>query len=187
MSVTFTELLSAWKDGDQSVRDQLIESVYRELHRLAENYLRRERDNHTLQPTALINEAYLKLFSDSMQTWENREHFIGVAAGIMRHILVDYARARKREKRGGENYFISLTSADRFVSKKEVDLIELDEALNLLAEIDEQKSRIVELKFFGGLTIEETGIALDISHATIEREWRIAKAWLRRELERDES
>jgi RNA polymerase sigma-70 factor (ECF subfamily) len=185
MSSIVTELLDAWKNGDQSARDKFIESVYGELHRLAESYLRGERDNHTLQPTALVNEAYLKLFSGQSNNWENREHFIGVAAGIMRHVLVDYARARQADKRGGNFFPISLSSADKFLSNNQVDLIELDDVLKRLAEIDELKSRIVELKFFGGLTIEETAHALDISQTTVERGWRMAKAWLRRELGQD--
>lgn len=185
MSSLATELLDAWKNGDQSARDQFIESVYSELHRLAESYLRKERDNHTLQPTALVNEAYLKLFGSRSKNWENREHFIGAAAGIMRHVLVDYARARQTNKRGGNFPPISLSSADKFIGTAPVDLIKLDDALNRLAGIDAQKSRIVELKFFGGMTIEETAAALAVAPTTVERGWRMAKAWLKRELEQD--
>lgn len=185
-STTVTEMLTAWRNGDETARDALIEIVYDELHRLAKIYLRRERADHTLQPTALVHEAYLKLVDTASVNFQNRAHFIGVAAETMRHILVDYARARLRDKRGGKQFRLSITTADKFIKETDVDLVDLDEALKRLAKIDAQKCKIVELRFFGGLTIEETALALDVSHATVERGWRLAKAWLRRELGKDE-
>ncbi len=178
-----TILPTARRGGDEHARDFLIEIVYDELRRLAGIYLRRERPEHTLQPTELINETYLKLVSSRENDFQNRAHFVGTAANAMRQILVDHARAGYRDKRGGKRqYRLSITTADKFIKESDVDLIELDDALKRLTAVDKQKSRIVELKFFCGLTIEETAAALDVSHATVERGWRFAKAWLRREL-----
>lgn len=178
-----TQLLVDWSNGDQSALDKLMPVVYDELRRLASNYLRRERAGHTLQPTALVNEAYLKLVDQRKARWHNRAQFFGVAAQLMRRILVDHARVRQAQKRGGsDQQQLSLSQADRIAEKPDIDLLALHEALNDLALIDEQQARIVELRFFGGLTIEETAEVLDISHATVERDWTLARAWLRREL-----
>jgi RNA polymerase sigma factor (TIGR02999 family) len=178
-----TQLLVDWSNGDQSALDKLMPAVYDELRRLASSYLRRERAGHTLQPTALVNEAYLKLVDQRKARWHNRAQFFGVAAQLMRRILVDHARVRQAQKRGGsDQQQISLSQADRIAEKPDIDLLALHEALNELAELDEQQARIVELRFFGGLTIEETTEVLGISHATVERDWTLARAWLRREL-----
>ena len=179
-----TQLLIDWGKGDQAALDRLMPLVYSELRRLASNYLRRERAEHTLQPTALVNEAYLKLVDQRNARWQNRAHFFGIAAQSMRRILVDHARQRQAVKRGGvEQQRLSITSAEAVVKQPEIDLLALNEALDELAQMDPQQSRIVELKFFGGLSIEETAEVLGISHATVERDWKIARAWLRRQLE----
>lgn len=178
-----TQLLVDWSNGDQSALDKLMPVVYDELRRLASNYLRRERAGHTLQPTALVNEAYLKLVDQRKAHWQNRAQFFGVAAQLMRRILVDHARVRQAQKRGGsDQQQLSLSHIDQIAEKPDVDLLALHEAMNELAELDPQQSRIVELRFFGGLTIEETAEVLGISHATVERDWTLARAWLRREL-----
>ncbi len=178
-----TQLLVDWSNGDQAALDKLMPVVYDELRRLAGNYLRRERPDHTLQPTALVNEAYLKLVDQRKARWQNRAQFFGVAAQLMRRILVDHARVRQAQKRGGsDQQQLSLSYADRVAEKPDVDLLALHEALNQLALIDPQQARIVELRFFGGLTIEETAEILGISHATVERDWTLSRAWLRREL-----
>lgn len=156
--------------------------VYKELRRLANSYLRRQRQNHTLQPTALVNEAYLHLIGQQDVSLHNRAQFFGMAAKLMRNILVDHARERLALKRGGELYRLSLSKADRLTRKPDADLLALDDALNRLAEIRPEHSRIVELRFFGGLTIPETAEALGVSHATVEREWRFARSWLRSEM-----
>ena len=184
-----TQLLVDWSKGDQKALDKLMPLVYSELRRLAGNYLRRERQGHTLQPTALVNEAYLKLVDQRNAKWQNRAQFFGVAAQLMRRILVDHARAHQAEKRGGlDQQRLSITSAGQIgakpvISEPTIDLLALHEALNELAEIDPQQSRIVELKFFGGLSIEETAEVMGIGHATVERDWKMARAWLRRKLE----
>lgn len=178
-----TELLIDWGKGDQAALEKLMPLVYSELRRLAGNYLRRERAEHTLQPTALVNEAYLKLIDQRNAKWQNRAHFFGISAQLMRRILVDHARQRQADKRGGvEQQRLSITSAQTIVKQPEVDLLALNEALDELAEMDAQQSRIVELKFFGGLSIEETAEVLGVSHATVERDWKVARAWLRRQL-----
>ncbi|CAN5221124.1 sigma-70 family RNA polymerase sigma factor [soil metagenome] len=177
-----TQLLDRWSQGDQAALDELLPLVYDELHRLASSYLRRERADHTLQPTALVNEAYLRLIDQHQSHWQNRAQFFGVAAQLMRRILVDHARAHLARKRGGPQFAVSLNHADHFAEQPDVSLLDLHEALSELAAIDPQQSRIVELKFFGGLTIEETAEVTGLSHATIEREWKLARAWLRREL-----
>jgi RNA polymerase sigma factor (TIGR02999 family) len=178
-----TELLIDWGQGDQAALDRLMPLVYDELRRLANNYLRREPAGHTLQPTALVNEAYLKLVGQRTN-WQNRAHFFAISAKLMRRILVDHARQRQAAKRGGsEQQRLSITSAETIVKQPAVDLLALNEALDELAKMDQQQSRIVELKFFAGLSIEETAEVLGISHATVERDWKMARAWLRRQLE----
>lgn len=178
-----TQLLKDWGDGDQAALDRLMPLVYGELRRLANNYLRRERANHTLQPTALVNESYLRLVDQKNARWQNRAQFYGVAAQLMRRILVDHARLRQAEKRGGtQQRRLSLSNVDRAADKPEVDLLALHESLNELAKVDPQQSRIVELKFFGGLSIEETAEVLGVGHATVERDWKMARAWLRSRL-----
>ena len=177
-----TQLLLAWGQGDETARDELIPLVYETLRRIAHHQLRGERACHTLETNALINEAYLKLIEQSV-SWQNRAHFFGIAARLMRELLVDYARARQRLKRGGERQQISLMAADQIAQEQTVDLIALDEALKTLAEADPQRSRIVELRFFGGLTIEETAHVMGISTPTVERGWRAARAWLQTELD----
>ena len=179
-----TQLLVDWEKGDQGALEKLMPLVYSELRRLASNYLRRERGEHTLQPTALVNEAYLKLVDQRNAKWQNRAQFFGISAQLMRRILVDHARQHQAVKRGGsQQQRISITSVEKLAQEPEVDLLALNEALDELAHIDPQQSRIVELKFFGGLSIEEIGEVLGISHATIERDWKMARAWLRRQLQ----
>ena len=179
-SQSVTQMLQAWGAGDEAARDALIPVVYEQLHRIARQHLRRERAEHTLQTTALINEAFLKLVEQSVP-WESRNHFFGIAARLMRQVLVDHARARQRLKRGGNQHQISLTSAEE-VQEQSTDLLALNEALTVLSEIDPQRSQIVELRFFGGLTIEETAEVMQISTPTVERGWRAARAWLQTEL-----
>jgi RNA polymerase sigma factor (TIGR02999 family) len=179
-----TQLLIDWGNGDQAALEKLMPLVYSELRRLASNYLRRERNEHTLQPTALVNEAYLKLVDQRNARWQNRAHFFGISAQLMRRILVDHARQHQAAKRGGAGQQrISITSAETVVKQPQVDLLALNEALEELAKMDPQQSRIVELKFFGGLSIEEIAEVLSIGHATVERDWKMARAWLRRQLE----
>ena len=179
-----TRLLVRWEGGDRAALDALMPLVEQELRQLARSYLRRERSGHTLQPTALVNEAYLKLVDQRDARWQSRAHFYGVAAQLMRRILVDHARARAAEKRGGpQAYAVTLGEADRVSAQPAVDLLAVHEALEELAALDAQQARVVELKFFGGLTIEETAEALGVSHATVERDWKAARAWLRRKLE----
>jgi RNA polymerase sigma-70 factor, ECF subfamily len=178
-----TRLLVAWGTGDRAALDKLMPLVHKELRRLASNYLRRERADHTLQPTALVNEAYLRLVDQKNARWQNRAQFFGVAAQLMRRILVDHARLHLAQKRGGtQQQRLSLSNVDRATEKPDVDLLALHEALNELEKVDPQQSRIVELKFFGGLSIEETAEVLGIGHATVERDWKMARAWLRRQL-----
>ena len=174
-----TGMLRAWGEGRQEALDALMPLVYEELRAQASRYLRRERRDHTLQTTALIHEAYLKLIDQRAVNWQNRAHFFGIAAQAMRRILVDYARERHREKRGGAAENLPLEEAALVVSGgRSVDLIELDEALSGLAAFDERQAKIVELRYFGGLSIEETAAALHISPATVKSDWRTAKAWL---------
>jgi RNA polymerase sigma factor (TIGR02999 family) len=179
-----TQLLINWSNGDQAALDKLMPLVLSELRRMASNYLRRERVGHTLQPTALVNEAYLRLVDQKGARWQNRAQFYGIAAQLMRRILVDHARLKHAEKRGGsEQQRLSITSAEALGTKPDLDVLALHEALEELATIDPQQSRIVELKFFGGLSIEETAEVLGVGHATVERDWKMARAWLRRKLE----
>jgi RNA polymerase sigma-70 factor, ECF subfamily len=158
--------------------------VYDELRRLADHYLRQERPDHTLQPTALVHEAYLRLIDQSRVEWQSRAHFLGVAAQLMRRILVDHARRHHALKRGGFRQKLSLDEAVDYSQTRDLDLVVLDDALNALAQFDERQSRMVELRFFGGLTIEETAEALAVSPATVKVDWNMAKAWLRREISR---
>lgn len=182
-SQEITAMLRAWGDGDRAVLDQMLPFVYDELRRQAHRYLRRERPNHTLQTTALINEAYLKLVDQRAVRWQNRAHFFGIAAQAMRRILVDYAKHRNREKRGGAAADLPLEEALLVATTgQNIDLLALDEALTRLSLIDEQQARVVELKYFGDLSIEETAEALGLSPATVKRDWQMAKAWLRQEL-----
>jgi RNA polymerase sigma factor (TIGR02999 family) len=177
-----TPLLLRWSQGDQVALDQLMPVVHEELRRLAQGYLRRERPGHTLQPTALINEAYLRLVKQDFPEWQSRRHFYGVAAQLMRQILVEYARARAAGKRDGGRKF-SLDEALTFSDEKAAELVALDDALNALAKFDARKVRIIELRYFGGLSLEETAEALALSVTTIGHEMRLARAWLRREME----
>lgn len=181
-SDAITQLLKRWNEGDEKALNQLMPLVYDELHRIAQNYLRRERRQHTLQPTALVNELFLKFFDQHSMSWQNRAQFFGVAAQIMRRILVDHARAHYSSKRGGDRLLVSLANVPVFGGQPDADLLALHNVLNRLEELDPTQARIVELRFFGGLTIKETAEVMQISHATIEREWRTAKAYLKREL-----
>ena len=184
-SIEITEMLREWSGGKQEALDALLPLVYAELHRQAARYLRRERLGHTLQTTALINEAYLKLINQCEVNWQNRAHFFGIAAQMMRRILVDYAKTRHREKRGGIVENLPLDEALLVVSEeRKIDLVVLDEALTRLAEFDERQARIVELRYFSGLSVEETAEALHISPATVKNDWRMAKAWLHQEITR---
>ena len=180
-----TQLLVAWGNGDKAALDRLMPLVYEELRRLARHYMSRERPGHTLQTSALVNEAYLRLVDQAGMRWENRAHFFGIAARIMRQVLVDRARARHAAKRGGGDYKLDLTDiSDVPDQSRRLDLLALDRALDGLASFDQQQSRIVELKFFGGLSIEETAVVMGVSTATVKREWALAKSWLFRELSR---
>ena len=179
-----TALLEQWGRGDQQALEQLTPLVYNELHRLASQYLRRERLDHTLQSTALVNEAYLKLAGQHSMRWQNRAHFFGIAAQLIRRILVDYARSRYAEKRGSSAPKLSLDEVLESAAARDLDLIALDDALEDLARIDARQSRVVELRFFAGLSVEETAEILQMSPATVKREWTAAKAWLFRQLRR---
>jgi RNA polymerase sigma factor (TIGR02999 family) len=180
---TVTQILQAWAAGDRSALDRLIPMVYRELRKTAGAYMRRERVGHTLQPTALINEAYLRLVDGPVMNWQNRAQFFGVAATVMRHVLTDYARARSAQKRGEGIQKLTLDEALAQGEEPDVDLVKLDEALTKFEKIDPKKSKIIELRFYGGLSIEETAEVLGVSPSTIKRDWRTARAWLRHELE----
>jgi RNA polymerase sigma-70 factor, ECF subfamily len=177
-----TRLLHAWRQGDKAALDELMTVIYGELHRLARGYMRRERPDHTLQPTALINEAYVRLLGQSRTDWKSRAQFFGIAAQSMRRILVDHARARSSAKRGGGASPVPIDEAAVAAPERSTSLIALDEALSRLAAVDPRKARVVELKYFGGLTDVETADLLDISEPTVARDWSFAKAWLRREL-----
>ncbi|HKQ76590.1 MAG TPA: sigma-70 family RNA polymerase sigma factor [Blastocatellia bacterium] len=176
-----TQWLRKWSEGDRAALDQLMPVVYKELRKLADGYLRSERPDHTLQPTALINEAYLRLVKQDFPEWQSRKHFYGVAAQLMRQILVEHARARGAVKRDG-GIKLSIDEAPTFSQDQAADLVALDDALTALAKFDERKARIVELRYFGGFSIEEVANALDISAATVGREIRMAQAWLHREM-----
>jgi RNA polymerase sigma factor (TIGR02999 family) len=186
-SERINKLLLNWGQGDQAAREALIPLVYDELRRLARRHLRRERPDHTLQSAALVNEAYLRLISQDQPNWQNRAHFFGVAAQIMRHILVDHARNRAAAKRGAGAPRLSLDAEVALPQGREMDLVVLDDALNHLADLDPKQSRLVELRFFGGLSIEETSVVLGVSPATVKREWATARAWLQREMKRKDT
>jgi RNA polymerase sigma factor (TIGR02999 family) len=179
-----TQLLLDWSNGDKAALDHLIEAVYGELRRLAVRYLSHERSDHTLQPTALVHEAYLQLVDQKRVNWQNRAHFFGAAARLMRRILVDHARSHQAAKRGG-GYRITLSDAVAVAQPPDFDLIALDDALDELSSFDQQQSRVVELRYFGGLSIEETAAVLQVSPATVKRDWTTAKAWLRRRITKD--
>lgn len=177
-----TQLLLMWRAGDESALEQLMPIVYDELRRLARQCMRRERAGHTLQTTALVNEAYLRLLGSSRVQWQDRTHFFAIAAQLMRRVLVDEARKRLNQKRGGEFTRIEIDAAQISSGPREFDLLALDQALDRLAEFAPRKSRVVELRFFGGLSIEETALALKVSTDIVKREWRTAKLWLLQEL-----
>jgi RNA polymerase sigma factor (TIGR02999 family) len=179
-----TDLLLAWGRGDRSALDRLISLVYEELRRLAHRYMGQERPGHTLQTTALVNEAYLRLIDASRVRWQNRAHFFAVSAQLMRRILVDFARAHRNLKRGGAAQQVSLDEALPVAREPDADLVALDEALTALAAIDPRQARAVELRFFGGLSVDEAAEVLKVSPETVHRDWRVAKVWLLRELSR---
>lgn len=179
-----TELLRAWSHGDGSALDRLMPLVYKELHRLARRYMRQERRDHTLQATSLVNEAYLRLIDVNRVEWRNRAHFLALAAQMMRRILVESARSRHRQKRGGGAVHVNLDDVLELPDSKERDLLALNDALSALATFDARMGQVVELRFFGGLTVEETAEALDVSPETVMRDWKTAKAWLLREISR---
>ena len=180
-----TGLLVDWSNGDQAALEKLLPLVEQELHRLAHAYMRRENPDHTLQTTALVNEAYLKLIDQNKTHWQNRAHFFAIAAKIMRRILLNYARDQRRQKRGGKAIQVSLSEVSTFTLERSEELIALDEALERLAAVDERKSQVVELKYFGGLETDEIAEVLKISAITVMRDWRFAKAWLYREIENE--
>jgi RNA polymerase sigma factor (TIGR02999 family) len=184
-----TQLLQGWRAGDRKALDQLLPVVYKELRRLAHFQLRNERSDHTLQSTALVNEAYLRLVGMDSPQWEGRSHFFAIAAQLMRQILVDYARRHRASKRGGQAEKLSLDDTGFFEKRKgrDMDIVGLDDALKTLAKIDSRKAQVVELHFFGGLNFEETAKVLKVSSITVQRDWRMARAWLHREISRGRS
>jgi len=177
-----TALLLRWQEGDREALDRLLPLVYDQLHRLADRQLRRERQGHTLQPTAVVHEIYLRLVDQRRATWQSRAQFFAVAAGMMRRVLVDHARGRRAAKRGGFAQHVALEDVDAGIDPPSVDLVDLDDALGKLEQLDADQARIVELRFFGGLTVEETAEVVRSSPATVKRDWHSAKAWLYREL-----
>jgi RNA polymerase sigma-70 factor (ECF subfamily) len=182
-----TELLQAWRQGDETALDRLLPVVHQELRRLARRYMLRERSGHTLQPTALVNEAYLRLVNARQVNWQNRAHFFALSAQVMRRILVDSARAHTEQKRGGGNPRITLDEDFMGAQEKGQNLVALDDALKALAAVDPRKDRVVELRFFGGLSVEETAEVLKVSSNTVLRDWRLAKMWLKREMNKEKS
>lgn len=182
-SSEITGLLVDWGNGDQTALEKLLPLVEQELHRLAHNYMRRENRDHILQTTALVNEAYIKLIDQTKTHWQNRAHFFAIAARIMRRILLNYARDQHRQKRGGKAVQVSLSEVSLVCFESAEELIALDEALDRLAALDVRKSQVVELRYFGGLDVEETAEVLKVSPITVMRDWRFARAWLRREIE----
>lgn len=179
-----TELLRNWSDGDHQAQEQLFQIVYNELHRQAARYMRREHPGLSLQTTDLIHEAYLRLVDQQTVEWQNRLHFFAIAAKVMRHILVDHARSQQAAKRGGADIRLPLEEAMVISPEPDLDFVALDEALTRLTQIDLQQSQVVELRFFSGLSVEETAKVLEVSERTVKRDWNVAKAWLRRELSR---
>lgn len=177
-----TQLLIDWRKGDEAALDQLVPLIYQELHKIAGGYLSRERSGHTIQPTALIHEAYLRMVAQQMPEWQNRKHFFGVAAQLMRQILVENARSYSAAKRGAGEQNLPLDEALVYSTERPGDLVALDDALNSLAALDPRKSRMVELRFFGGLSLEETAEVMGVSIPTVVREMRLAQAWLHREM-----
>jgi RNA polymerase sigma factor (TIGR02999 family) len=180
-----TDALVRWSKGDEAARAELFPMVYAELRRIARRYMKKEREGHTLETCALVHEAYLKLIDQTRVNWQNRSHFFGIAAQAMRRILVNHALARKTEKRGGDLQRVPLDDALRYFEEKKIDLPALDEALNRLQQIDPKQAGIVELRYFAGFTIAETAEILEISPATVSREWELARAWLFRELNKE--
>jgi RNA polymerase sigma factor (TIGR02999 family) len=178
-----TDLLQAWERGNQSALEKLIPLVEKELRRLARSYMRRERTDHVLQTTALVNEAFIKLIGQNHVHWQNRSHFYGIAAQCMRRVLVDYAKARSRMKRGGDAQQIELSDASRMSVTQSEELLALDEALKNLALVDERKSKVIELRYFCGYNMGEIAEILNISEATVARDWRLARAWLKRKID----
>jgi len=180
-----TELLSDWQRGDQTALNKLTPLVYDELRRIAHRYVQRERNGHTLETTALVNEAYLRLAGQKKIEWQNRAHFFAVTAQVMRHILIDHARRRQYAKHGGDARQVSLQEAETMSQERAGELVALDEALDELAKLDVRKSRVVELRYFGGLDLEETAHVLEVSVMTVRRDWRVAKAWLFRRMKEE--
>ncbi len=181
-----TQLLVAWGDGDEEARAQLYSLVYEELHRLAHGRMRRERAAHTLQTTALIHEAFLRLIDQKQGGWESRGHFYAIAAQMMRRVLVDYARRRQGKKRGGDAVRLSLAEVPEVAAQPAHDVLVVNDALEALATVDPRKAKMVELRFFGGLSIEETATCLGVSPGTVMRDWTLAKAWLKRQIQQPE-
>jgi RNA polymerase sigma-70 factor, ECF subfamily len=181
-TLEITQLLVAWNNGDAAALERLTPLVQAELHRLAKHYMAGERQGHILQTTALVNEAFMRLIDWRNVEWQNRSHFFGLAAQIMRRILVDFARARRREKRGGDALMVSLSEAAHIAQEQSADLVALDDALQELEKLDPRQARVVELRFFAGLSMEETAEALKVSLSTVRRDWSLAEAWLYREL-----
>jgi RNA polymerase sigma factor (TIGR02999 family) len=181
-----TNLLDDWKRGDPSALEKLTPLIYDELRRIAHRYARHERNGHTLQTTALINEAYVRLAGNESPDWQNRQHFFAVTAQVMRHILIDHARRRRALKHGGHGQQVSLSEAEAMTNERAAELIALDEALAELAAFDPRKSEVVQLRYFGGLSLEETAEALGVSLMTVRRDWRAAKAWLYKKMTGDE-
>jgi RNA polymerase sigma-70 factor (ECF subfamily) len=186
-SEQITELLHAWHQGDQGAIEKLVPLVYDELHRLAQRYMSDERPDHTLQTTELVNEAYLRLVRSDHASWEGRTHFFGVCAQVMRRILVDWARSRHALKRGGDVSSLEFDEALAATKQPGTDLVAIDDALSVLAAFDPRKGQVVEMRFFGGLSVKETAEVLKVSPETVQRDWRLAKSWLRRELSRGHS
>lgn len=178
MADDLTEMLLEWSEGDKAALNRLMPLVYDEIRRIAHRYVQRERDGHTLQTSALVNEAYLRLAGQQSVDWQNRAHFFGVTAQVMRHILIDHARRRRYVKHGGEVRVIPISEAAEMSMQRASELIALDEALEELSKLDQRKSRVVELRYFGGLSLEETAEVLQVSLMTVRRDWRAAKAWL---------
>jgi RNA polymerase sigma factor (TIGR02999 family) len=184
-AIQITQLLQSWSHGDEAAIDKLMPLVYDELHRMARRYMSNEKPDHTLQTTALVNEAYLRLVDASGANWQNRSHFFAVSAQVMRRILVDWARSRHAAKRGNDVPALELDEALAVPIKTGTDIVAVDDALKALTLFDSRKSQIVELRFFGGLSVKETAAVLKVSEETVHRDWRLAKSWLRRELGRD--